>query len=78
MSRQIALNTVGDVVAVELSPLADVIGKWMNDPAKCESVGAHGRDWAFRNFDSKACALAWSQYYEDILSGQLGMVAAGR
>ncbi len=76
MSRQIALNSVGDVVAVSLSPLADAIGKWMNDPEKCKTVGLAGREWVFRNFDAKACALAWSQHYEDIMTGQVGLRGA--
>ncbi|MBC7782435.1 MAG: glycosyltransferase [Burkholderiales bacterium] len=73
MSRQIALNSVGEVVAVALSPISDAINKWMSDPAKSAQTGALGRDWAFRNFDSKASALAWAQHYDDILTGQIGL-----
>ena len=73
LSRSIALNSAGDVCAVEATHLGQLIGQWMNDPAKCDEVGSIGRDWVYRTFDAKAAALSWAQHYDDIIRGEVGL-----
>ncbi len=73
LSRAIALNSAGDVCAVEPNHLGQMIASWMADPNKCDEVGSHGRDWVFRNYNAKQTALAWAQNYDDILKGEIGL-----
>lgn len=73
LSRAIALNSAGDVCAVESNHLGQMIGSWMSDASRCEEVGAQGRDWVYRNFNAKQTALAWAQYYDDIIKGEIGL-----
>ncbi len=76
LSRAIALNSAGDVCAVEANHLGQMIHAWMSDQNKCEETGSHGRDWVFRTFDAKATALSWAQHYDDIIRGEVGLHSA--
>lgn len=73
LSRQIALNTVGDAVAIGVDPLAEMIKSWLADPARREDAGARGRDWVFRTFDARATALSWANHYDEIMRGEVGL-----
>lgn len=73
LSRQIALNTVGDVVEIAVDPLADTIRTWLADAARREDAGARGRDWVFRTFDARATALSWANHYDEIMRGEVGL-----
>jgi len=64
--REITAAQVGGVVPTQITPLAGMLGLWMNDDHRRAQARIKARSFALRTFDWNQAAAHWAGHYEAI------------
>jgi glycosyltransferase involved in cell wall biosynthesis len=65
--NEVVASGAGAAVSGEVNELAAEMGRWLEDPARRESAGRAGREYALQHYDWNAIAKHWVDHYGRLL-----------
>jgi len=69
---EIASGGVGEVVPTAVAPLAEALGRWLNDDELRSAAGGRARDFVAQRYDWQQIAGRWQGHYQQVVAGTLG------